>query len=251
MEVRVVSWNIHKGRDFLGRRVDIQHSLDLMARQEWDVFCLQEAPLRAVQAFSQRSSMPFAHGPTRSIRGGPVGNAVLIRAGAVAEIENLDISAHAMESRGALFALVSLPGHFPVVVSSTHFGLTRPWREKQVRSLLRFVEGSSAGSARAWSRVVVCGDFNDHADGVAHAMRQSGFGPPSAPPGRRALPSFPSIAPMLALDCIYFRGGVPGQGSVPGKALGWHRHSDHLPISASVEFSVGDDERLSPDAAHG
>lgn len=237
MTLRVVSWNIHKGRDFLGRRVDVQHSLDLMAKQEWDVCCLQEVPRGAIQSFSHRTGMPFAYGFTRAIRGDHVGNAILIRQGEIGELDNLDISAHAIESRGALFARVTLPGQEPVIVSSTHFGLTRKWRVNQARELVRFIEQSSrASSCESWSRLVIGGDFNDHAKDVASVMRLHGFSSPCHKAGGRSLASFPAIAPMMSLDCIYIRGGEVGVGVIPSKSLGWHRHSDHSPIAADVDF---------------
>lgn len=243
MELRVVSWNIHKGRDFLGRRVDIQHSFDLMVKQEWDVCCLQEVPRHAIQAFAHRSGMSFAYGATRPIRGGDhVGNVVLIRRGSIDEVANLDISAHAIESRGALFARVCLPTHPSIIISSTHFGLTRHWRDRQSREWLRFVDKSAQGDASGWSRVVVGGDFNDYASGVLNAMRLHGFNPPHHFLGRSSSSSFPSIAPVLSLDCIYFRGGGRSLGGgVLNRGAGWHRHSDHLPIFAHIDFTATDD----------
>lgn len=96
MELKIASWNIHKGRDYLGRRIDIQHSLDLIFKQGWDVCCLQEVPKKAFNHYIARTGLPCAYGATRGMRGDFVGNAILARTGSVEECGSLDISAHAI-----------------------------------------------------------------------------------------------------------------------------------------------------------
>jgi endonuclease/exonuclease/phosphatase family metal-dependent hydrolase len=239
MGLLVASWNIHKGRDFIGRKVDIQHSLDLIAKQEWDVCCLQEVPLNAIQSYSNRSGFQFAYGLTRPIRGDQVGNAIMVRAGTIEDLQNLNISAHILESRCALFAKVSLAGHESMIVSSTHFGLTKRWRISQVHELVGFIEECTRVEPDlAWGKIVIGGDFNDHSSDVAHVMRLHGFHAPSHTGHGRSLASFPSIAPIMPLDCIYVKGGRMGLAVIPSRGLGWHRHSDHMPIVAQMDFSA-------------
>ena len=83
--------------------------------------------------------------------------------------------------------------------------------------------------------LVVAGDFNDwgerldapmQAMGLQRALAQGSNG------GRMA--TFPSIAPVFALDRFYLRGLACRTTLVP-RGMTWARMSDHLPLVAELE----------------
>jgi endonuclease/exonuclease/phosphatase family metal-dependent hydrolase len=83
--------------------------------------------------------------------------------------------------------------------------------------------------------LVVAGDFNDWGEKLDGAMAEFGLqrGQPAA--GRASQrASFPSIAPVFALDRFYLR-GLQCRSLIVPRGLVWARMSDHLPVVAELE----------------
>jgi endonuclease/exonuclease/phosphatase family metal-dependent hydrolase len=114
-----------------------------------------------------------------------------------------------------------------------HFGLVHSSRVRQVQRLARFIEAE----VPAGEMLVVAGDFNDWGERLDDPMRELGL--------RRALgpgekltrkATFPSLAPVFALDRFYLRGLSCRSTMVP-RGVVWARMSDHLPLVAELEPS--------------
>ena len=165
--IRVVSYNIHKGRSALMSRESLRAlRLELYGLRP-DLVFLQEVQGRNDQAsrfHAQHESlgaalhMDVAYGRNAIRDRTDHGNALLSRF-KIAAFENQDISDHKMEQRGLLHAQVPV-GEHNVHCFVVHLGLFAGSRTRQTQALVdrigRLVpEGDP---------IIIAGDFNDWAD---------------------------------------------------------------------------------------
>lgn len=162
--IRVVSYNIHKGRSATGSRdclPDLRLGLyglrpDLVFLQE-----VQGRNERRISLHAQHESLSAALGMGAAYGCNAVrartdhGNALLSRFPILIH-ENLDISDHRLEQRGLLHAVVDMDGT-PVHCLVVHLGLFGGGRSRQVAALVERI--------KAWvpddEPVLIAGDFND------------------------------------------------------------------------------------------
>ncbi len=247
--LRVATYNIHKGVRGMGRgkRLEI-HNLGLAVESfDADLVFLQE-----VRLFHTRDARRFDHTsfgwPTQGqadflapegydaayrsnavTRHGEHGNALLSR-WPMGDVGHRDVSDHRFEQRGLLHVPVVWNGaavHAVVV----HFGLVHASRVRQVERLANFI----ASAVPPGAMLVVAGDFNDWNEKLDAPMAAIGLQRAQAPEGLRAQRlTFPSLAPVFALDRFYLRGLRCVSTMVP-RGLAWARMSDHLPLVAELE----------------
>lgn len=235
LNFKVASWNMHKGADCWGRPADVDHSLEALRRQDWDLCFLQEAPGAALARFAKEHALEMVYGFTRAASGAHYGNAILAKKGRAHLLGNQVISAHRVEFRRALFARVELPDHRVIVAGSTHFGLTQRWRLGQALRLAEHVVELASAVGEQLGGVVIGGDFNDRSLGVSRIMGEHGFVDGTAEGSRaRRLLSYPAQFPLLPLDAIYSKGLSPVGREILGGKSGWKRYSDHLPIAVNL-----------------
>jgi len=247
--LRVATYNIHKGVRGLGPRKRLEiHNLglaveafdaDLVFLQEVRLFHTREArrfdrthfgwPEQGQADFLAPEGYEVAYRSNAITRHGEHGNALLSR-WPMGDVGHHDVSDHRFEQRGLL--------HVPVVWNGTrvhaivvHFGLVHRSRVRQVQRLADFIAAVVPPDAP----LVVAGDFNDWSERLddallAHGLRRA-LGPGEA---RSHTATFPSIAPVFALDRFYLRGLRCRMTMVP-RGLAWARMSDHLPLVAELE----------------
>ncbi|CAD5369120.1 Endonuclease [Rubrivivax sp. A210] len=249
--LRVATYNIHKGVRGLGPRKRLEiHNLglavesfdaDLVFLQEVRLFHTRESrhfdrtsfgwPEQGQAEFLAPPGYESAYRSNAVTRHGEHGNALLSR-WPIGDIGHHDVSDHRFEQRGLL--------HVPVVWNGSvvhaivvHFGLVHRSRVRQVERLARFIEAEVPSDAL----LVVAGDFNDWSERLDTPMREHGLvRATAAGAGRERPPTFPSLAPVFALDRFYLRGLVCRSMQVP-RGMAWSRMSDHLPLMAELELS--------------
>ncbi|MDP3226274.1 MAG: endonuclease/exonuclease/phosphatase family protein [Rubrivivax sp.] len=247
--LRVATYNIHKGVRGLGPRKRLEiHNLglavealdaDLVFLQEVRLFHHREArrfdrthfgwPEQGQAEFLAPEGYEVAYRTNAVTRDGEHGNALLSR-WPIGDVGHHDVSDHRFEQRGLLHVPVVWNGctiHAVVV----HFGLGHRGRVRQVQRLASFIETQVPPDAM----LVVAGDFNDWGERLDLPMQALGLQRARAagqPPGRAA--TFPSIAPVFALDRFYLRGLACRTTLVP-RGMTWARMSDHLPLVAELE----------------
>ncbi len=167
--IRVVSYNIHKGRSLGGRDSMAELRLELHGLRP-DVMFLQEVQGRNDKhgaLHAQHASlgaalhMEVAYGCNAVRDQTDHGNALLSRY-PILKFENQDISDHRMEQRGLLHGVIELDGceiHCFVV----HLGLFAGGRERQIQLMAERInrlvpEGTP---------MLIAGDFNDWNDRLA------------------------------------------------------------------------------------
>jgi endonuclease/exonuclease/phosphatase family metal-dependent hydrolase len=253
--LRVATYNIHKGVRGMGPRKRLEiHNLglaiealdaDLVFLQEVRLFHKGEArrfdrtwfgwPDQGQADFLAPEGYEAAYRTNAVTRHGEHGNALLSR-WPLGDVGHHDVSDHRFEQRGLLHVPVAWNGvtvHAVVV----HLGLVHASRVRQVQRVADFITREVPPN----EMLVVAGDFNDWGEKLDGPMTEFGLqrGQPVHPPapGRASQrASFPSIAPVFALDRFYLRGLECRSLNVP-RGLAWACMSDHLPVVAELEPS--------------
>ena len=250
--LRVATYNIHKGVRGLGPRKRLEiHNLglaveafdaDIIFLQEVRLFHTREArrfertsfgwPAQSQAEFLAPEGYEVAYRSNAVTRGGEHGNALLSR-WPLGDVGHHDVSDHRFEQRGLLHVPVAWNG-FSVHAVVVHFGLAHRSRVRQVQRLAQFIQTEVPPD----ELLVVAGDFNDWGERLDGPMAELGLSRATPPGNHRAdRATFPSLAPVFALDRFYLRGLACQSAMVPrGKA--WARMSDHLPLVAELALDL-------------
>ncbi|RTZ45419.1 endonuclease [Candidimonas sp. SYP-B2681] len=162
--IRVVSYNIHKGRSATGSRESLADLRLGLYNLRPDLLFLQEVQGRNSRKSSldaQHESlgavlcMQTAYGCNAVRELTDHGNALLSRF-PILEHENQDISDHKMEQRGLLHAVVEVNGT-PVHCLVVHLGLFAGGRLRQVAALVERIKRLVPHD----EPILIAGDFND------------------------------------------------------------------------------------------
>ncbi len=288
LKLRVATYNIHKGvvRDFLGlRRVSRIHELRARLHElQADLVFLQEVqgqhehhakrfeqwPIEPQDQFLAKSptlrhTFETAYGKNATYLHGHHGNALLSRF-PILDLENRDVSDHALEKRGILHCQVSV-GDRHVHCFVVHFGLLARSRDRQAQVLIDWIERELPAQAP----LIIAGDFNDWRDllsarlcerlrvqevfnarptrrvseRVAHFVRarladdgaEVGYPSPSGAARMvRTARTYPALVPWLRMDRIYTRGFDVVDARVL-RGPRWAQLSDHSPLVSDLTLS--------------
>lgn len=237
--LRVVTWNIHKGRGS-DLRVAIERTARLLRECEADVILLQEVFRERddLGGFDQAEYLADAlELPHTAVcwnvprRRGVYGNTTLSRL-PITRQENVDLRWWSRKARSAVYTQVELPGG-PVHLVNCHLGLSHTERLHQMRRLLRRTEQLASGE----EAVVIAGDTNDWRDALhEQVLIDAGFACSTrAAPGARPEPTFPSWLPVGGLDRVFWRGRLQVATSLHRTPLA-RVASDHLPVIVDLEL---------------
>jgi len=250
-QLRVLSYNIHKGFSAANRRFVLARIKEAIRTVHADVVFLQEVLGEHADHADSVAGWPdetqfeyladsvwrhYAYGKNAVYDAGHHGNAILSKYPIVAW-ENLDISMHRFEKRGILHAQLDIPGHdCPVHCLCLHFGLSESGRRGQIGRLIERVNATVALD----EPLLIAGDFNDWSKRATAAL-ESEVGASEVyrqKHGRHAR-TFPSILPFLPLDRIYARGfDVDIAEVLQGDP--WSTLSDHAALYAELSWSEDD-----------
>lgn len=162
--LRVVSYNIHKGRSATGTRETLTALRLGLYNLRPDLLFLQEVQGRNERRFSLDGqhdslaavlSMQAAYGCNAVRARTDHGNALLSRF-PILQFENEDVSDHRMEQRGLLHAVVEI-NDTPVHCLVVHLGLFAGGRSRQVAALVERIKRLVPQD----EPVLIAGDFND------------------------------------------------------------------------------------------
>ena len=255
--LRVVSYNIHKGRSVSGRDSLADLRLSLHGLRP-DVVFLQEVQGRNEinnglhaqhESIAAALKMQVAYGRNAIRERTDHGNALLSHH-AILDFENQDISDHVMEQRGLLHGVLAV-GETKVHCFVVHLGLFAASRVRQIELIVDRIKRMVPDGAP----VLIAGDFNDWNDKLAplfvaklgvyevfaHApsktestlrLRDLGHSDAQKEPPPR---TFPAAFPFFRLDRIYQRGFAVRSAKVL-KGKPWTQLSDHAPIFAELEL---------------
>lgn len=230
--MRVLSYNIHKGIGGRDRRYRLERIIDVVAREEPDLVCLQEVdrnvrrsayhdqPERLAEAWSMPHRL---YQLNYRVQQGGYGNLLLSRWPFI-ETHQVSLTLRQSKPRAAQWAVIATPGGWLRLVN-WHLGLLEQERLWQARRLLEHHKFRNQPELAT----LIIGDTNDWRNSLAggpfavHSYHQL-----TAPPSR--FRSFPAYLPMGSLDKAFATSGV----QVARCHVAQHRlardASDHLPL---------------------
>ncbi len=243
--LRIASYNIHKGMSFLNRRLVVHELRERLNRINADIVFLQEVQGRHDHASWRYDAWPeqpqhefladslwdqVAYGRNAVYDHGHHGNAVLSRF-PILSWENVDISAHAFESRGLLHCELEVPGlQEPLHAICLHLALNEAGRRKQVHQLCDRIRRMVPDSAP----LIIAGDFNDWRQRTgSYLAEELGLREVFEATRGRPARSFPAVLPLFTLDRIYVRGFNIHSAQVH-QGSHWRRLSDHAALTAHL-----------------
>jgi endonuclease/exonuclease/phosphatase family metal-dependent hydrolase len=236
--MRIVTYNIHKGRGMDGR-TSIKRIANVLGELDADIIALQEvfgvcdAEEGQVEALASELGLKAAFGCTRHHRGRPYGNAILTR-WPILEARDMDISWHRRERRGCIRVDLKTPKG-PLHVFNIHMGTSFFERRHQVKSLL---SSKALDDGLTGPRVLV-GDFNEWTKGLTTRLLSDKFESLNLQLHVRRRRSYPGLLPMLHLDHIYFERPLHVEKAELIRNRRSKIASDHLPLVATFSWNGG------------
>jgi endonuclease/exonuclease/phosphatase family metal-dependent hydrolase len=229
----IASYNVHScvGMD---RRLDPERVAAVISELEADIVGIQEIDSRArdaggldqLELLARAGAFAFVRGPTLLHREGHYGNGILTRL-PVRNARLIDLSQPGREPRGAIDVELRHDAA-RVRVVATHLGLLPVERLTQCERLLDSLE-----PAGDFDVSVLLGDFNEWwpPRPLLRRLRRY-FG------RTRSVRSFPSPAPVFALDRIWVKPAYALREFHAHRSPLARRASDHLPVRAVIEPPV-------------
>ncbi len=168
--IRVVSYNIHKGRSAMGGRESLSDLRLGLYGLRPDLLFLQEVQGRNQvrgsldaqhESLAAVLRMEAAYGCNAVRAATDHGNALLSRY-PILQYENQDISDHRLEQRGLLHGVVEVEGQ-PVHCIVVHLGLLAKGRTRQVQALVERISRLVPDD----EPLLIAGDFNDWGNRLA------------------------------------------------------------------------------------
>ncbi len=247
-QLRILTYNIHKGIGGIDRRYDLSRIIDTVAHYAPDIVFLQEVDHEVprsnqdVQVEELADQLGFEHWAFQAnvkLTRGSYGNAILSKF-VLHERWNVDLTIPFKKRRRALVAKVhvEVDGHKRTLfLCNLHLGLAGFERKMQVRRLLQW---QHLRSLHQRTPAIIGGDFNDVWGSLSRKLfHPSGFRAVS----RKSL-TFPAFMPVRGLDAFYIRGDVEAAGVFAGHTKTSRHASDHLPLIADLVIqSSNHDER--------
>ena len=226
----VASYNIHKcvgtdGKRDPDRITEVIREIgpDIIALQEVDTRFGERKGLLNLQRLDHDCGLVPVPLSKVSAAHGWHGNIVMVRKDMVSAVHEIHLPG--LEPRGALLADIDVADGPGVRIIAAHLGLLRSSRRQQAERLIAIMKNHSARPT------LLLGDFNEWRIGSLSSLNsfKTAFG--SLP---RAVASFPSRLPFLALDRIIAdREGLIDAVSVHDSPLA-RVASDHLPIKTML-----------------
>lgn len=242
----VLSYNIHRGLDWLGRQTDPHALVASVLGFAPDICFLQEVPIEngfssdekntqtaLFKAFFEAGLEYHYYGKCITQQWGTQGNAIFSRFPLSPQSQYLlTCKSRNAEPRYLLHAKVDVPEYGLVDCFTTHLGLNFSTRSEELSELLTTLEDLSL----AQSPIVLAGDFNDWTTQLHGRLTEAGNLEDAYKMKTGCFAkTFPSFLPVFPLDRLYVRNWVVDE-VFRFKPREWRTFSDHLPVG--VQLSI-------------
>ena len=248
MEIKVLTYNIHKGFTTGNYRFVLEQIRQLLHEEEADIVFLQEVHGQTMRYKRKRRDFPdvphfeyladtlwphYAYGKNAIYKKGHHGNAILSRF-PFKFWENIDISNHRLASRSILHGIVELPGkELPLHTLCVHFGLFKMERRRQLDALIDRIENHVPHN----EPLLIAGDFNDwKREAEEHFEEDLEVKELFAEIRGRHARTFPVWLPLLSMDRIYYRGITPVSCACLDSGP-WRTLSDHAALTGVYQVT--------------
>lgn len=235
-EVRICTYNIHKGFCSMNLRFILDGLRDAIRASGADLVFLQEVVgerIGAQVAIADQGTSQFeyladevwhhhAYGKNAVYQKGHHGNAILSK-WPLLDWSNYDISHWWFSQRGILFGRLD-NGVYAICI---HFGLLKSERTRQMVRLHQIIEEKVPADAP----LMIAGDFNDWTLEVDRHLKKLGLREALSEVQGRPAKTFPARLPLLRMDRIYYRNAALQDARVL-RGTPWQRLSDHCALYA-------------------
>ncbi len=244
--MKILTLNLHKGFSALNTKYILPQIRDALRAENPDIVFLQEvlgnnhgkAPAKVHQEQPSQYEYladsiwsDFAYAKNAVYSDGDHGNAILSRF-PITKYDHVNLSTYALEQRGFLYAEILIPEFGLVHCICVHLGLLSMHRKQQFKILTQHIEVNVPIGAP----LILAGDMNDWSHTAQdHLATPLGLDESHCVVHGKLARTFPGPLPILRLDRIYTRCFKTLSASVlAGKP--WSALSDHLPMTATIEF---------------
>lgn len=242
MDIRVVTYNIHKGIGGVDRRYRLervittlrQYNADIILMQEVDDMVPRSGNHRQVDIIGDALGMRYlAFQRNVKLTQGHYGNAILSRY-QLSEIKSIDLSLPLKKRRQALLVHCRPSNHRQrkLVIVNCHLGLAGFERNIQLRKILN---SNLLKHINKKTPLIIGGDLND----VWNTLGKKVMTPEGFESVSKKIYTFPAVMPIRCLDYIYYRGDLTCQHSFSGHTKMARQASDHLPLIADFNLVTG------------
>jgi endonuclease/exonuclease/phosphatase family metal-dependent hydrolase len=247
MNLKIISYNIHKGFDTFGFRFALHQIKEALISTQADILFLQEVvgenhkhkknisnwPTESQFEFLADSVWPHhSYGKNAIYPERHHGNAILSRY-PITFSENINLSTNPREQRGLLHCVVQIPEiNKNLHLFNVHLDLFAKGRKIQLQKIVERAQKH----VPEHESFVLAGDFNDWSQELSpHFYDYLGvFEAHHKIHGQHA-PSFPSFFPFLRLDRVYCR-HIEVHHTETLTSDPWSKISDHVPIMVNLKI---------------
>ncbi len=231
--LRVVTYNIHRGRGMDGRTRP-RRAIDVLSSLGADVIALQEVIGAGPNSSGQAEEIGAALGmgwvmaSVRHLRGRQFGNVVLSRF-PIRQHFQYDLAWKTCEPRCCQRVDLAIDDR-TLHLFNVHLGTAFRERRDQSERLATIVH-----DRRIQAPKILLGDFNEWSRGLATAALTEQLEAIDLSFYLRRKRTYPGILPLLHLDQIYYEGHVEIAGVEVPRTRKSLMASDHLPFLAELE----------------
>ncbi len=232
MDLRIVTYNIHRGRG-LDRRTRPERIAEVLQALSPDIIALQEVigPGRSTAGHAEiigaALGMGWIMGPIRELRGHQFGNMILSRF-PMWNHAQYDLSWKTCEPRGTQRVAVDV-GPGTLQVYNAHLGTALLERRYQAARLAAWVQDRRTAAPK-----ILLGDFNEWSRTLAGDILAERLKSIDIFQFLKRRRTYPGIFPLVHLDHIYYEGDISVRNvSLPKTRLALMA-SDHLPLVADI-----------------
>jgi endonuclease/exonuclease/phosphatase family metal-dependent hydrolase len=235
--IRVVTYNVHRGRGLDGRTKPDRIAA-VLQDIDADVIALQEVvgagPRHGghAEAFGAALGMGWVMAPTRHLWSHQFGNVVLSKF-PIAHHIRYNLSWKTCEPRGCMRVDLTLDDDVTLHLYNVHFGTAILERRVQAERLAGIVS-----DRRVTGPKVVLGDFNEWTRGPASALLSERLNGIDLSAHLRRRRTYPGVFPLVHLDHIYHQGNVEVEKVELVRSRRALIASDHLPLVATLRVGV-------------
>lgn len=237
MNLRVVTYNFHKGKNIWGKKFPLDQLKLFLENEDFDIGCFQEilgshnfdnATIHQIESLADKRWPQYSFAKNSIVDNYEHGNCIISKYPIIDEVI-LNISVNKLEKRSALLALIDL-GPTKINILCTHLNLLKKDRLKQVHLILNFLKTKKNNYP-----LILAGDLNDWDGKISDILiKDGGF---TQKIGGNFLKTFPSLYPILPLDRILYKDIKMLSLSV-GTTQRYNLFSDHLPLFSVLEVPI-------------
>ena len=234
MSIKMVSYNIHKGLSISNKDI-LLNIKNALVQNPVDFVFLQEVVGKHKKLSASQFELladtvwtHYSYGKNSLRENYDHGNAFLSKY-PIIDWTNKDLSSSFLEKRGLLYGKVEVKKK-TIHCLCVHLSLLEKDRKIQIEKIKNFIDNLPPDEP-----LILAGDFNDWGKKVSKMLDSCGMKEAFFHLHGAYGKTFPSFAPSLSLDRVYYKNLSPKKAKVL-KDKNWDNLSDHLALMVEFDF---------------